>query len=240
MTLGWTALPVAPSLLGESPFWHPDEAALYWCDIPGKALNRWHAPTGHRANTEAEQHRRGHTRNRKDASPAALHAVARAVVGAKGERRPAQDDADQHQRDRHVQRRGQVGVRARKTGEQEHHHENEPHMVGFPDGADGFGDECTLFVALSSACQQIPDATAKIGAAEEHVRVEREHHYTGHGVRQCPGQFGGIHDPPTVRPGRAGVGIGISPVSPTGTAPRTPVLRICRRRRNTTVMASPM
>jgi len=37
----WTALPVPPSLLGESPFWHPDEAALYWCDIPGKQLNRW-------------------------------------------------------------------------------------------------------------------------------------------------------------------------------------------------------
>ena len=35
-------LPVAPSRLGESPFWHPDEAALYWCDIPGKQLNRWH------------------------------------------------------------------------------------------------------------------------------------------------------------------------------------------------------
>ena len=39
---GWQALPVPPSLLGESPFWHPDEAALYWVDIPGKALNRWH------------------------------------------------------------------------------------------------------------------------------------------------------------------------------------------------------
>jgi sugar lactone lactonase YvrE len=36
------ALPVAPSLLGESPFWHPEEAALYWCDIPGRRLNRWH------------------------------------------------------------------------------------------------------------------------------------------------------------------------------------------------------
>jgi sugar lactone lactonase YvrE len=34
-------LPVAPSLLGESPFWHPDEAALYWCDIPGRRLNRY-------------------------------------------------------------------------------------------------------------------------------------------------------------------------------------------------------
>jgi sugar lactone lactonase YvrE len=35
------ALPVAPSLLGESPLWHPDEAVLYWCDIPGRRLNRW-------------------------------------------------------------------------------------------------------------------------------------------------------------------------------------------------------
>ncbi|MCW5636304.1 MAG: SMP-30/gluconolactonase/LRE family protein [Rubrivivax sp.] len=36
-----SALPVPPSLLGESPFWHPDEAALYWCDIPGCRLNRF-------------------------------------------------------------------------------------------------------------------------------------------------------------------------------------------------------
>jgi len=36
------ALPIAPSLLGESPFWHPEERALYWCDIPGRRLNRWH------------------------------------------------------------------------------------------------------------------------------------------------------------------------------------------------------
>jgi sugar lactone lactonase YvrE len=43
------ALPVAPALLGESPFWHPDEAALYWCDIPGRALHRWHpASAAHR------------------------------------------------------------------------------------------------------------------------------------------------------------------------------------------------
>ncbi len=40
--LEWQALPVPPCLLGESPFWHPDEAALYWCDIPGKSIHRWH------------------------------------------------------------------------------------------------------------------------------------------------------------------------------------------------------
>jgi sugar lactone lactonase YvrE len=43
--MDWTALPVAPSLLGESPFWQPDEAALYWVDIPGRMLNRWHPET---------------------------------------------------------------------------------------------------------------------------------------------------------------------------------------------------
>ncbi len=39
-----TALPLPPSLLGESPFWHPDEAALYWCDIPGRLINRYVPP----------------------------------------------------------------------------------------------------------------------------------------------------------------------------------------------------
>lgn len=46
LTLSFTAVPVAPSLLGESPFWHPDEAALYWCDIPGKQINRWQPGVG--------------------------------------------------------------------------------------------------------------------------------------------------------------------------------------------------
>ena len=38
----WQPLPLPPCLLGESPFWHADEAALYWCDIPGKTIHRWH------------------------------------------------------------------------------------------------------------------------------------------------------------------------------------------------------
>ncbi|MDP1899494.1 MAG: SMP-30/gluconolactonase/LRE family protein [Rubrivivax sp.] len=41
----WATLPTPPCLLGESPFWHPDEAALYWCDIPGKSLHRWSPAT---------------------------------------------------------------------------------------------------------------------------------------------------------------------------------------------------
>jgi sugar lactone lactonase YvrE len=42
-----TALPgVPPSLLGESPLWHPAEQVLYWCDIPGHALNRFDPKDG--------------------------------------------------------------------------------------------------------------------------------------------------------------------------------------------------
>ena len=44
--LHFDALPVPPSRLGESPFWHADEQALYWCDIPGRALNRYQPGTG--------------------------------------------------------------------------------------------------------------------------------------------------------------------------------------------------
>ena len=32
---------------GESPVWHAAEQALYWVDIPARALNRWHASEGH-------------------------------------------------------------------------------------------------------------------------------------------------------------------------------------------------
>lgn len=39
-------LPLPPSLLGESPFWHPGQAALYWCDIPGRKLNRYRPQDG--------------------------------------------------------------------------------------------------------------------------------------------------------------------------------------------------
>ncbi|WP_046113317.1 SMP-30/gluconolactonase/LRE family protein [Aquincola tertiaricarbonis] len=39
-------IPVAPSLLGESPMWHPGEQCLYWCDIPGHKLNRFDPASG--------------------------------------------------------------------------------------------------------------------------------------------------------------------------------------------------
>jgi sugar lactone lactonase YvrE len=36
----------SPSLLGESPMWHPREQLLYWCDIPGKSLHRFDPASG--------------------------------------------------------------------------------------------------------------------------------------------------------------------------------------------------
>jgi sugar lactone lactonase YvrE len=37
-----------PSLLGESPMWHPTEQALYYCDIPGRQLLRFDPHSGQR------------------------------------------------------------------------------------------------------------------------------------------------------------------------------------------------
>lgn len=45
-SLNWTPLTDSADALGESPFWHPQEAALYWIDIPGRALRRADAATG--------------------------------------------------------------------------------------------------------------------------------------------------------------------------------------------------
>ena len=39
-------LPLPPSELGESPFWHPTEKSLYWCDIQGQAVHAWHPQSG--------------------------------------------------------------------------------------------------------------------------------------------------------------------------------------------------
>ncbi len=36
----WQILPDSRCVLGESPFWHPQERSLYWLDIPGRAALR--------------------------------------------------------------------------------------------------------------------------------------------------------------------------------------------------------
>src|SRR5690606_29829627 len=41
------ALPLPPAELGESPFWHPQEQCLYWCDIQGFKVHAWNPDDGH-------------------------------------------------------------------------------------------------------------------------------------------------------------------------------------------------
>jgi sugar lactone lactonase YvrE len=42
----WKVVVAQRDGLGESPFWHPHERALYWVDIPNRQLRRWFAATG--------------------------------------------------------------------------------------------------------------------------------------------------------------------------------------------------
>lgn len=41
-----SALLATPMQLGESPVWHPEEASLYWIDIAGLKVHRFHPATG--------------------------------------------------------------------------------------------------------------------------------------------------------------------------------------------------
>lgn len=42
----WDLVVAEPDGVGESPFWHPQEQRLYWVDIPGKRIRRWHPDSG--------------------------------------------------------------------------------------------------------------------------------------------------------------------------------------------------
>lgn len=42
----WKTVVAQPSLLGESPFWHPDEKMLYWVDVSGRQIHRLDAVMG--------------------------------------------------------------------------------------------------------------------------------------------------------------------------------------------------
>jgi sugar lactone lactonase YvrE len=42
----WTTIEDTLCELGESPFWHPEERALYWLDIPGRAVLRTRGDIG--------------------------------------------------------------------------------------------------------------------------------------------------------------------------------------------------
>lgn len=51
----WEVAVAEPDGVGESPFWHPQEGRLYWVDIPGKRIRRWHPPSGARESWDLPQ-----------------------------------------------------------------------------------------------------------------------------------------------------------------------------------------
>ena len=44
--MNWQTVGNETFKLGESPFWHPQEQALYWVDIPGKKVMRANVDMG--------------------------------------------------------------------------------------------------------------------------------------------------------------------------------------------------
>ena len=51
----WSVAIPQPDGTGESPFWHPQEQRLYWVDIPGKRVHRWHPESGTKETWELPQ-----------------------------------------------------------------------------------------------------------------------------------------------------------------------------------------
>ena len=85
----WTTLDDSLCELGESPFWHPGERALYWLDIPGRAVLRTRGDIG------------------ADADGRALGAADRARLHGAGAPRRAGDRAAR----RHLPRRANGAAR---------------------------------------------------------------------------------------------------------------------------------
>jgi hypothetical protein len=95
------------------------------------------------------------------------------VVLPERERRAAQHHAEQHERDRHVERGHHDGEGGREGGEEDDDHEDQPHVVGFPDGRDGVLDDLALPLRARAGREQVPQAAAVIGAAGQRVDDER-------------------------------------------------------------------
>src|SRR6185295_17880404 len=63
---------------------------------------------------------------------------------------------------------------AREGREHQHDHEDQPDVVGLPDGRDGLVQRAPLFGLARAASQQIPDPGAQIRAARERVQHQAQ------------------------------------------------------------------
>ncbi len=179
--------------------------AVHATDVAGRQCAQRHAL----------HERREHAGDTKDATPSPLHVVLLRVVFAEDERRAAQHDAQQHRRQRNVQRGHHGRERCRPGGEQEHDDEDEPDVVRFPNRADGFGDEVAAAAGARAGGEHVPDARAKIRAAHQRVEDERDEGDKGDEVFKSH-EFS---PPSPARFGETGASTGTR-ASPTGTNTR--------------------
>ena len=85
-----------------------------------------------------------------------------------------------------------------KAREQQHDAEDQPDVIGFPNGADRVCDRFALLRAARTAGECVPNAAAEIGAAENRVERDRQQrnecdkHFGGHAAtRGTPARGGG-------------------------------------------------
>jgi hypothetical protein len=90
-------------------------------------------------------------------------------MGANGECDSSQNDSDQQQCKRDVESDRDEGERLREGGEQDGDGNDQPHMVGFPDGPDGPVDQGALFLLLRPERQERPHAGTEIGSSKEDI-----------------------------------------------------------------------
>ena len=150
----------------------------------GSRGGRHHPAARHGPDADPEQQRGEHAGAGEDPSPASLRRVVLVVVGAKGEGRAPEHDSDQHQRDGNVEHGHDPGEHRREAGEREHHGEDQPDVVRFPDGPDGVRDHLPLPDAPRPAGEHVPHAAAEIRPAQQHVGVERERQKDGEEIAQ--------------------------------------------------------
>ena len=127
---------------------------------------------GHRGEADCQGERRDDAGCPKRETPRRSVARRLASMRAKRECRPTQDDANQRDREGHVQVKAQPREGGRKRGEEADDHEDQPDVVGLPNRAHRLGHGPALITRTRAAGQEVPHAAAD-------VRGEREQQDSG-------------------------------------------------------------
>ena len=109
---------------------------------------------------------------------------------AEREARAADHDPERCDRQRHEECQRDGGERLGEGGPQHDEAEDQPDVVGLPDGSDGVVDEGSRTgPPIRASGGQVPEARAEVRAAEERVRDDPEEEHHGAGVGPAHGTF---------------------------------------------------